>query len=99
MAYKRVAFLQPDVVFDSSGLASLVEVNTNGYMIGNLHKAPSSLPHPPPLPARPAVPAQLRDSRAASGCSSSRLVMCLASLAGLFLVARRAARNYAAHGR
>ena len=38
MAYKRVAFLQPDVVFDSSGLASLVEVNTNGYMIGNLHK-------------------------------------------------------------
>ena len=67
MAYKRVAFLQPDVVFDSSGLASLVEVNTNGYMIGNLHKAPSSLPHPPPLPARPAVPAQLRDSRAASG--------------------------------
>lgn len=37
-AYKRVFFLQPDVVFDASGRASLVEVNTNGYMIGNLHK-------------------------------------------------------------
>ena len=33
-----VAFLQPDVVFDTSGQARLVEVNTNGYMIGNLHK-------------------------------------------------------------
>ena len=37
-SYKRVAFLQPDVVFDTSGQARLVEVNTNGYMIGNLHK-------------------------------------------------------------
>jgi len=36
--YKRIFFLQPDFVFDSRGNAFMVEVNTNGYMIGNLHK-------------------------------------------------------------
>jgi len=36
--YKRIFFLQPDVVLDNKGSAYLVEVNTNGYMIGNLHK-------------------------------------------------------------
>ena len=38
LQYKRTYFLQPDVVFDASGQASLVEVNVNGYMIGNIHK-------------------------------------------------------------
>ena len=36
--YKRIFFLQPDVVLDNKGNAYMVEVNTNGYMIGNLHK-------------------------------------------------------------
>ena len=36
--YKRIIFLQPDMVFDSRGNAYMVEVNTQGYMIGNLHK-------------------------------------------------------------
>ena len=37
--YKRIFFLQPDVVIDrETGRASMVEVNTNGYMVGNLHK-------------------------------------------------------------
>uniref|UniRef100_A0A7S0P1B5 Tubulin--tyrosine ligase-like protein 9 n=1 Tax=Calcidiscus leptoporus TaxID=127549 RepID=A0A7S0P1B5_9EUKA len=37
LRYKRVFFLQPDFVFDSEGNGLMVEVNTNGYMIGNLH--------------------------------------------------------------
>mmetsp|Transcript_12533 Transcript_12533/g.26761 ORF Transcript_12533/g.26761 Transcript_12533/m.26761 type:complete len:801 (-) Transcript_12533:8-2410(-) len=36
--YKRIFFLQPDIVLDNNGDAYMVEVNTNGYMIGNLHK-------------------------------------------------------------
>jgi len=39
LRYKRVFFLQPDFVFDSEGNGHMVEVNTNGYMIGNLHSA------------------------------------------------------------
>jgi len=38
LQYKRIFFLSPDVVLDRSGQASMVEVNTNGYLIGNLHK-------------------------------------------------------------
>lgn len=37
--YKRIMFLQPDVVVDTNGQATLIEVNTNGYMVGNLHKS------------------------------------------------------------
>lgn len=36
--YKRIFFLSPDLVLDQRGRAYLVEINTNGYMIGNLHK-------------------------------------------------------------
>jgi len=37
LRYKRTFFLSPDFVFDDRGNAYAVEVNTNGYMIGNLH--------------------------------------------------------------
>jgi len=36
--YKRIMVLQPDVLFDEDGKAYMVECNTNGYMIGDLHK-------------------------------------------------------------
>ena len=36
--FKRVALLQPDLVFDTSGNAVLVECNMNGYMVGDAHK-------------------------------------------------------------
>uniref|UniRef100_A0A7S0LEB2 Tubulin--tyrosine ligase-like protein 9 n=1 Tax=Coccolithus braarudii TaxID=221442 RepID=A0A7S0LEB2_9EUKA len=36
--YKRFMVLQPDFVFDQKGNAYMVECNTNGYMIGDLHK-------------------------------------------------------------
>jgi len=36
--YKRILFLSPDVVIDERGNATMVEINVNGYMIGNLHK-------------------------------------------------------------
>ena len=36
--YKRIFFLQPDVVIEESGQATMVEVNTMGYMIGSKHK-------------------------------------------------------------
>ena len=38
LRYKRVMVLQPDFVFDRSGNAYMVECNSNGYMIGDLHK-------------------------------------------------------------
>ncbi|EOD07859.1 hypothetical protein EMIHUDRAFT_460024 [Emiliania huxleyi CCMP1516] len=34
----RILFLSPDVVIDERGNATMVEINVNGYMIGNLHK-------------------------------------------------------------
>ena len=37
LRYKRVVFLSPDLVLDERGRAFLVEINTNGYMIGALH--------------------------------------------------------------
>lgn len=36
--YKRIMVLQPDVVLDKDGNAMFVECNTNGYMIGDIHK-------------------------------------------------------------
>ena len=36
--FKRVALLQPDLVFDTTGNAVLVECNMNGYMVGDAHK-------------------------------------------------------------
>ena len=39
LAYKRIFFLQPDVVIERDGQATMVEVNTMGYMIGSKHKA------------------------------------------------------------
>ena len=36
--YKRIMILQPDILFDEAGKAYMVECNTNGYMIGALHK-------------------------------------------------------------
>ena len=38
LRYKRVFFLSPDILIDQHGQATMVEVNVNGYMIGNLHK-------------------------------------------------------------
>lgn len=37
-AQKRVQVLQPDVLFDKQGHAWIVEMNTNGFMVGSLHK-------------------------------------------------------------
>jgi hypothetical protein len=39
LRYKRVFFLSPDILIDQHGQATMVEVNVNGYMIGNLHKS------------------------------------------------------------
>lgn len=36
--FKRFMLLQPDLVFDTSGNAVLVECNMNGYMVGDSHK-------------------------------------------------------------
>ncbi|KAJ1640138.1 hypothetical protein T492DRAFT_855501, partial [Pavlovales sp. CCMP2436] len=36
--HKRVQVLQPDVIFDVNGKAYVIEMNTNGFMVGSLHK-------------------------------------------------------------
>ncbi|KAJ1635046.1 hypothetical protein T492DRAFT_968777 [Pavlovales sp. CCMP2436] len=36
--HKRVQVLQPDVIFDVNGNAYVIEMNTNGFMVGSLHK-------------------------------------------------------------
>jgi hypothetical protein len=36
--HKRVQVLQPDVIFDREGNAYVIEMNTNGFMVGALHK-------------------------------------------------------------
>ncbi|KAJ1624424.1 hypothetical protein T492DRAFT_1046975 [Pavlovales sp. CCMP2436] len=36
--HKRVQVLQPDVIFDVDGNAYVIEMNTNGFMVGSLHK-------------------------------------------------------------
>lgn len=36
-AHKRVQVLQPDVILDAHGSAYVIEMNTNGFMVGALH--------------------------------------------------------------